>query len=63
MKNLSWIMLVGMFFSAITYAFSPYENYLLSGKPTYVGLIARAKSGQEERLSQQLATLCREMRN
>ena len=29
-------------------AFSPYENYLLSGKETHVGLFAQIKTGQEE---------------
>ena len=45
-------------FSANVYAFSPYENYLLSGKPTHVGLLARAKPGQDEILSQQLSKWC-----
>lgn len=53
-----WIAFVLGICSVNSYAFSPYENYLLSGKPTYVGLIARAKSGQGEKLSQQLSKLC-----
>lgn len=63
MKNLYWIVLVLGVFSLDAYAFSPYENYLLSGKPTHVGLIARAKSGQDEILSQQLSKLCSQKEN
>lgn len=62
MKKLYWIVLPAIF-SLDIYAFSPYENYLLSGKPTHVGLIARAKSGQDERLSQMLLKLCNDREN
>lgn len=60
MKNLYWIVLVLGMLSSDVSAFSPYENYLLSGKPTYVGLISRAKSGQKDMLSQKLSKLCNE---
>jgi len=56
-------MFVLVFFSAAAFPFSPYENYLLSGKPTYAGLIARAKPGQDDILSQKLLTLCSEKDN
>ncbi len=58
MKKLYSIVFMLMIGSSDVSAFSPYENYLLSGKPTYVGLIARARTGQEEMVSQQLSTLC-----
>ena len=58
MKKNYWAVFVPAILSLNAFAFSPYENYLLSGKPTHVGLIARAKSGQDERLSQQLYELC-----
>lgn len=58
MKYLNRVMFGVVLFSAAAYAFSPYENYLLSGKPTHVGLIARAKAGQEEALAQRLSKLC-----
>ena len=58
MKNLYSIVFVLAIFSSDVSAFSPYENYLLSGRPTHVGLIARAKSGQDEILSQRLYELC-----
>ena len=57
MKHLYWIVFVLGMFSLDAHAFSPYENYLLSGKPTHVGLMARAKCGQDEILSQQLSKL------
>jgi L-rhamnose mutarotase len=38
-------------------AFSPYENYLLSGKPTHVGLVAQATPGKEDRLTSALLEL------
>jgi len=63
MKNLYWIVFGLVLCTRVGYAFSPYENYLLSGKPTYVGLIARAKSGQDEILSQKLSELCRQKEN
>ncbi len=63
MKKLSWLVLFPLLFSFRTYAFSPYENYLLSGRPTHVGLIARAKSGQDDKLSQKLLELCNDQEN
>lgn len=63
MKNVCWIALVPGIFFAEAYAFSPYENYLLSGKPTHAGLIARAKSGQEDLLSERLFKLCKDRKN
>ena len=38
-------------------AFTPYEIYLLSDRPTHVGLIAQASQGQEEALAQGLHDL------
>ena len=38
-------------------AFSPYENYLLSGRPTHVGLIAQAVPGREDALTTALLEL------
>jgi L-rhamnose mutarotase len=38
-------------------AFSPYENYLLSGRPTHVGLIAQAAPGKEDQLTSALLEL------
>ncbi len=38
-------------------AFSPYENYLQSGRDTHVGLIAQAKPGAEKQLAAALTTL------
>lgn len=58
MKNLHGILLGLVLFSSAGYAFSPYENYLLSGKSTHVGLIARAIPNQEEKLSRLLSNLC-----
>lgn len=58
-----------LFFAAVTYycfvvgsapeasAFSPYENYLLSGRETHVGLIAQAKPGKEAQLAAALQSL------
>lgn len=63
MKKLYWIVFAAAIFSSNSSAFSPYENYLLSGKPAYAGLIARAKPGQDEILSQQLSKLCRQKEN
>lgn len=61
MKKLHGIILFVFFFVGATgHAFSPYENYLLSGKPTHVGLIARAKKGRDNMLSEQLSMLCSE---
>ena len=58
MKKLYWIVFTLAIFSSNVFSFSPYENYLLSGKPTFVGLIARARPGQDEILSRQLSKLC-----
>lgn len=63
MKNLYWIVFVLGILAPDTYAFSPYENYLLSGKPTHVGLLARAKSGQDKVLSERLSKLCSQKEN
>ncbi|MBN2210027.1 MAG: L-rhamnose mutarotase [Sedimentisphaerales bacterium] len=38
-------------------AFSPYENYLLSGKETHVALFAQIKEGQENAFAQTLKLL------
>jgi L-rhamnose mutarotase len=38
-------------------AFSPYENYLLSGRDTHVGLIAQVVPGKEAELAQALQKL------
>ena len=38
-------------------AFSPYENYLLSGRDTHVGLIAQVKPGMEKQLADALREL------
>jgi L-rhamnose mutarotase len=38
-------------------AFSPYENYLSSGRPTHVGLIAQAAPEQEDKLTSALLEL------
>ncbi len=61
MKNLYWIVLVLAIVSSDASAFSPYENYLLSGKPTHVGLIAQAKPNHEEALSRVLSDLSDKM--
>lgn len=63
MKKLYWIVCVLGLFSLDAFAFSPYENYLLSGRPTHVGLIARAKSGQNKVLLQKLSELCSKKEN
>lgn len=39
------------------FGFSPYENYLMSGEPTRVGLIAAAKPGSETELEAALQAL------
>lgn len=57
MKNLRCILFGLMLLSTVASAFSPYENYLLSGKPTHAGLIARAKPDQQEKLSECLFEL------
>lgn len=41
-------------------AFSPYENYLLSGRDTHVGLLAQARPGQEKQLAAALTALRRD---
>lgn len=38
-------------------AFSPYENYLLSGRDTHVGLIAQVKTGKEADLAKAIGLL------
>jgi L-rhamnose mutarotase len=38
-------------------AFSPYENYLLSGRQTQVGLLAQAKPGKEAQLATAIESL------
>lgn len=58
MKICGWITLGMLLWSPAVYGFSPYENYLLSGKPTYAGLIARAKEGQDVTLARRLSDLC-----
>ena len=63
MKKLCWILLLFGMFAMDTQAFSPYENYLLSGKPTHVGLLARAKPGQDKVLSERLSRLCGQKEN
>ena len=63
MKKLCHVILVLGILTCGASAFSPYENYLLSGKPTQVGLIARTKPGNNENLSTQLAKLCDEQEN
>lgn len=60
MNRLYSMTLVLMLFSSAAFAFSPYENYLLSSKPAHAGLLARAKAGQDEALSGQLSKLCSE---
>lgn len=54
MKQFGWIVLAAGMICADGFAFSPYENYLLSGKPTFAGLLARAKEGQEGVLAERL---------
>ncbi|MDF7822676.1 L-rhamnose mutarotase [Pontiellaceae bacterium B12227] len=39
------------------FGFSPYENYLMSGKPTRVGLIASVKAGSDTELDAALQAL------
>ena len=36
-------------------AFSPYEEYLLSGRPTHVGLVAEIKPGEKAQLEESIA--------
>ncbi len=43
--------------SLSAFGFSPYENRLMSGGPTRVGLIAAAKAGAEDALAETLQTL------
>ena len=58
MKSKHWILLLELlFFLSLAYGFSPYENYLLSGKPRHAGLIARSKPDQQEKLSECLFEL------
>jgi L-rhamnose mutarotase len=42
---------------APAWGFSPYENYLLSGKPTHVGLLAKVKDGHKAELFDGLRAL------
>jgi L-rhamnose mutarotase len=63
MKRFGWIFLAAGLVCGDVYAFSPYENYLLSGKPTFAGLLARAKSGQESVLAERLSAVCRDGKN
>lgn len=60
MKKMMGVGLLVGILSAGAFGFSPYENYLLSGKPTYVGLLARAKSGREKELQQRLLSICKD---
>lgn len=46
-----------LFLCSCGYAFSPYENYLLSGRPTHAALIAQVKLGQEDALTKSLLEL------
>ena len=44
-------------FALSAFGFSPYENYLMSGEPTRVGLIAAAKPGEEAAFADALQAL------
>ncbi|MDI9470662.1 MAG: L-rhamnose mutarotase [Bacillota bacterium] len=46
-----------LLWGACGWAFSPYENYLLSGRTTHVALIAQVKPGQEKALANALLEL------
>ncbi|MCE5185940.1 MAG: L-rhamnose mutarotase [Planctomycetaceae bacterium] len=46
-----------LFLCACGYAFSPYENYLLSGRDRHAALIAQVKPGQQDALAKSLLEL------
>ena len=50
------LTMLGML-SAFSLGFSPYENYLLSGKETHVALFAQIKTGQENAFAETLKLL------
>ncbi len=51
------VLLVLEMSGGLTWAFSPYENYLLSGKETHVALFAQIKEGQENAFAETLKLL------
>ena len=54
----SIVLVVVVFMASLSLrAFSPYENYLLSGKPTHAMLMATAAEGKAEALSAALVAL------
>ncbi|HOQ04650.1 MAG TPA: L-rhamnose mutarotase [Anaerohalosphaeraceae bacterium] len=65
MRHFRWIVptAIAVLGFADAFAFSPYENYLLSGKPTYAGLLARAKAGREVQLAEELLKVCTDKEN
>ena len=54
------IALLGLVAATTAWGFSPYENFLLKEKPTRVGLIVAANSGQETELGSALNALATE---
>ena len=53
-SHILWMGCIVLVYSTISSAFSPYENYLLSGRPTHVGLIAQATENKEDDLANAL---------